>query len=170
MLDLMHTTIYVRPYAHEVGILLLTFFRYSLSASTLSVSSTSSRGSISTGSRGSLSASSRGSLNSLCLHGEVTSSDHYSSFCHIPSNTCPPIYESHILATKAETTEGLATTTPTDQQQSAYLSNSKLSLYSRDSNQSLSPPISPLTGDLPHEILEMSDILAREHWLVSLTS
>jgi len=87
----------------------------SLSSSTLSVSSTSSRGSISASSRGSLSASSRGSLNSINYYpGEnpVLSNEHlnHAPYCNHPSSSCPPIYESHILATKAETTEGLATT------------------------------------------------------------
>lgn len=135
-------------------------FDFSLSASTLSVSSTSSRGSISTGSRGSLSASSRGSLNSLCLHGDAAGNEHHSSFCHLPSNTCPPIYESSILATRAETTEGLATMTPVENH-SPYLSNSKVSLYSRDSNPSVSPPTSPLTGELPrhHDHSEIPDMV-----------
>lgn len=103
----------------------------SLSNSSLSVSSTSSRGSISASSRGSLSASSRGSLNSINFHAE-TNEHTLTGYCHHLTN-CPPIYESHILATKAETTEGLAS-----------ISNGYHSPFTTHSNRgditSMSPP------------------------------
>lgn len=79
------------------------YLSHSLSTSSLSVSSTSSRGSISASSRGSLSASSRGSLNSINHYADTN--DHTLTGY---LTTCPPIYESHVLSTKAETTEGLA--------------------------------------------------------------
>ena len=126
-------------------------FFLSLSTSTLSVSSTSSRGSLSTGSRGSLSASSRGSLNSLGLYGsEVVSNgvDHFSAgnMCMAHSTTCPPIYEQSIYSSSSSckgdqiTTDGLSLTY--DQHnghQSNSMSNSRVSLTS------ISPPISPMT-------------------------
>lgn len=107
---------------------LTVYFQYfSLSTSTLSLSSSSSRGSVSTGSRG--------SLNSLVgWHGNdtVNGLDHYSYLA--PSSTCPPIYEQSIYSTKGETTKGLSTINATENP-----SNSRVSLNS------LSPPISPLT-------------------------
>lgn len=111
----------------------------SLSSSTLSVSSTSSRGSLSTGSRGSLSASSRGSLNSVGLYGidGLNGVDHLSSAYMAPSSACPPIYEQSVLSSKGETTSGLAITSDQGPQS---ISNSRISLTS------ISPPISPMTG------------------------
>ena len=89
---------------HGQHIYLCSFYlSRSLSTSSLSVSSTSSRGSISASSRGSLSASSRGSLNSINHYADTN--DHTLTGY---LSTCPPIYESHVLSTKAETTEGLA--------------------------------------------------------------
>ncbi|XP_065670615.1 protein WWC3 isoform X5 [Hydra vulgaris] len=76
----------------------------SLSASTLSVSSTSSRGSASTETR-----SSRGSLNSLGHQVELAS-DNSANLYHLTSTSCPPIYESRVLASQAETSEGLNNT------------------------------------------------------------
>ena len=67
----------------------------------MSVSSTSSRGSASTGTQ-----SSRGSLNSLIQHVEPVN-DNHTNLYHLPSTTCPPIYEARVLASKAETTDGL---------------------------------------------------------------
>jgi hypothetical protein len=120
------------------------FYLYllSLSTSTLSVSSTSSRGSVSTGSRGSLSASSRGSLNSVGLYGSDLSNglDHYSSgMCIAPSTACPPILEQTIYSSKGETTEGLSTMYDQPGQYHS-MSNSRVSLTS------ISPPISPMTA------------------------
>jgi len=119
----------------------------SLSTSTMSVSSSSSRGSY--GSHGSLSASSRGSLNSLVHHPSHPDSyqqspgnqEHYTQY-HLPSTSCPPIYEAHILATK-ENAEAVVVSSNVNGFSSPYLSTSGTSLASRDSTPtSYSSPVS----------------------------
>ena len=113
------------------------YFSFSLSTSTMSVSSSSSRGSY--GSHGSLSASSRGSLNSLVHHPSHPDSyqqspgnqEHYTQY-HLPSTSCPPIYEAHILATK-ENAEAVVVSSNVNGFSSPYLSTSGTSLASRDS-------------------------------------
>lgn len=130
---------------------------YSISASTPSVSSCSSRGSLSlSGSHGSLSASSRGSLNSLNypdlnhgggneapnlreLHQRVT--DMLQGMSRDPA--CQPIYEVRTagVATSYTPTSGRANHPSTS-------NSSQVSLSSRDSISSTqSPPISPSTSD-----------------------
>lgn len=128
-----------------------------ISASTPSVSSCSSRGSLSlSGSHGSLSASSRGSLNSLNypdlnhsggneapnlreLHQRVT--DMLQGMSRDPA--CQPIYEVRTagVATSYTPTSGRANHPSTS-------NSSQVSLSSRDSISSTqSPPISPSTSD-----------------------
>eukprot|EP00794_Sanderia_malayensis_P007374 gene7374-8194_t len=127
----------------------------SLSASTLSMSSASSHGSLS--SRCSLSASSRGSLNSLNqsvsnpdgLH--LSNSNEYFPLSYHPiSTTCPPIYE----ATKLESVSNSCLPYPTP----IITSNTKGSLSSRESLSvsSVSPPVSPMQASSESGIQQWS--------------